>query len=253
MIVITAIMIGTIIAANKLASKWWPPLTGVGVGVGVMELVEEDDDELVAEEESIDEEDKLDVVEVWVFDAVDEDWCVGSCVGNAEVVGVATVGVRVEDVAAEDKGFVWDEDIGFPSVEMEVVEGNAWYSEDVDVVQTGIPLLVVQNWPTSQQNEISAFAQTIAHWGVDAVQTGIPLLVVQIWPTSQQNEFSASAQTTEHRFSWSRSWFGWGTFPQNAARSQRTTWWRELPKGRGVAAASTIVPAPAAPGLRLIM
>jgi hypothetical protein len=36
----------------------------VGVGVGVMELVEEDDDELVAEEESIDEEDKLDVVEV---------------------------------------------------------------------------------------------------------------------------------------------------------------------------------------------
>jgi hypothetical protein len=73
------------------------------------------------------------------------------------------------------------------------------------VVQTGIPLLVVQNWPTSQQNEISAFAQTIAHWGVDAVQTGIPLLVVQIWPTSQQNEFSASAQTTEHRFSWSRS------------------------------------------------
>ena len=185
-----------------------------------MELEEEDDDELVIDDESIDEEDRLDVavevcvfeaadenrldvvVEVWVFEAVDEDWCV-----------VTIVVVKVEDTVAENKGIVWDE-----SVEVEVVEGKAWDSKDVDGVQTGIPLLVVQNWLTSQQNETSAFAQTI-----------------------------------EHRFSWSRSWFDWGTFSQNAARSQRTARWRELPKGRGVAAASTIVPAPAPSGLRLTM
>ena len=177
------------------------------------------------EDESIDEEDRLDVavevwvfeaadenrldvvVEVWVFEAADEDWCV-----------VAIVVVKVEDTVAEDKGIVWDEDIGFISVKVEVVEGKAWDSKDVDGVQTGIPLLVVQNWPTSQQNEFSAFAQTI-----------------------------------EHRFSWSRCWFDWGTFSQNAARSQRTARWRELPKERVVAAASIIVPASAASGLRLTM
>jgi hypothetical protein len=48
--------------------------------------------ELVEEEEGRDEEDGLDpVVEVRVSEAADEDWRVESCVGNAEVVGVATV------------------------------------------------------------------------------------------------------------------------------------------------------------------
>ena len=61
-----------------------------------MELEEEDDDELVIDDESIDEEDRLDVaVEVCVFEAVDEDWCV-----------VTIVVVKVEDTVAEDKGIV---------------------------------------------------------------------------------------------------------------------------------------------------
>ena len=110
-----------------------------------MEFVEEDADELVTGKKGRDEEDGLDPdVKVWVSEAAGGDWRVESCVGNAEVVGVTIVVVRVEDVVrsssvvkegpsiAEDKPIVCDEGIGVTSVGVEEVEGKPWDSEDVE-------------------------------------------------------------------------------------------------------------------------
>lgn len=62
MIVIKAILTGIIIPTNKVTSKSRFPLPFVGVGVGVMGLVEEDDDEFVTGKEGRDKEYELEPV-----------------------------------------------------------------------------------------------------------------------------------------------------------------------------------------------